>query len=192
MVENRFLAIDFEIANRNMASACSVGIVVFEDGVLVDQMYHVIKPHPSLHRFDEDFIEIHHITPEDVSEALEFDALWPHLKPYFEDTYCVAHNAAFDAKVLVSLLNLYDLEDRAFYFVDTVKLSRKVFRFLPNHKLSTVAQALELDLNHHHALSDSIAAASIVNRLMVLTSEFEIKSLCETLGVGIERYVTWE
>lgn len=47
--------------------------------------------------------------------------------------------------------------------MDTVKTSQRFYPELPNHKLDTVCQALDIDLQHHHnALDDSLACANIL------------------------------
>lgn len=51
-----FAAIDFETANNERSSVCSVGIVVVRDGKMVDSFYSLIKPERNttiigVHRF---------------------------------------------------------------------------------------------------------------------------------------------
>ena len=41
-----FTAIDFETANRYPTSACSIGIVVVQDGEITEEFSHLIKPEP--------------------------------------------------------------------------------------------------------------------------------------------------
>ena len=41
-----FVAIDFETANAERCSVCSVGIVIVEDGDIVDKFYSLIQPEP--------------------------------------------------------------------------------------------------------------------------------------------------
>ena len=41
-----FVAIDFETANGERSSVCSVGVVVYRDGIQVDNCYGLIKPDP--------------------------------------------------------------------------------------------------------------------------------------------------
>jgi len=54
-----FTAIDFETANEQRSSACAIGIVCIEDGLITEQEYHLIKP-PGLH-FNPFNIAIHGI-----------------------------------------------------------------------------------------------------------------------------------
>ena len=41
---NNFAAIDFETANEQPCSVCSVGVVVVRGGEIVDTFYSLIKP----------------------------------------------------------------------------------------------------------------------------------------------------
>lgn len=39
-----FVAIDFETANGNRASVCSVGIVIVKNGKIINKLYRLIRP----------------------------------------------------------------------------------------------------------------------------------------------------
>lgn len=185
MKPDKFIAIDFETANRNMASACAIGIVVFQEGVLTYKESFLIRPHESVYSFDPSFIDIHHIHPEDVADQREFNELWPLIREIFKDGILVAHNASFDMTVLMSLITLYKLEYDHFSYFCTVKMSRSAFKFLPSHRLNVVAQHLGIALDHHDAGSDAFACAQIVNQTMILTGIYHPWELCDALMVPI-------
>ena len=42
-----FVAIDFETANGNRASVCSVGIVIVKNGEIINKLYRLIRPFPN-------------------------------------------------------------------------------------------------------------------------------------------------
>ena len=42
-----FAAIDFETANNDRSSVCSVGVVIVRDGEIVDSFYSLIQPEPN-------------------------------------------------------------------------------------------------------------------------------------------------
>ena len=42
-----FAAIDFETANNERSSVCSVGIVIVRDGEIIDTFYSLIQPEPN-------------------------------------------------------------------------------------------------------------------------------------------------
>ena len=43
-----FAAIDFETANGQRTSVCSVGIVIVRNGKIVDRIYSLIRPFPTV------------------------------------------------------------------------------------------------------------------------------------------------
>lgn len=156
-----FIAYDFETANHQMHSACSIALVMVKDDKIVGSYYSLIKPETSFYAKNS---AIHGIYPEDVENAPSFIEVWHEINHYFkENRLIVAHNASFDNRVLASCLAYYGLPEAHFLSLCTVRTSRKFYKELPNHKLNTVSEYLGIDLNrHHHALDDSLACANIL------------------------------
>jgi len=98
-----FTAIDFETANENYGSVCSLGLVIVREGKIVDKKYRLIKPFDM--KFNNRNISVHGIKPEDVVNEFEFYRYWNSIKEMFTNTVLVAHNAEFDIGVLKALLN---------------------------------------------------------------------------------------
>ncbi len=46
-----FAAIDFETANNERTSVCSVGVVIVRDGEFVDTFYSLIQPEPNYYNY---------------------------------------------------------------------------------------------------------------------------------------------
>ena len=46
-----FAAIDFETANEQRTSVCSVGVVIVRDGEIVDNYYSLIRPEPEYYTY---------------------------------------------------------------------------------------------------------------------------------------------
>ena len=46
-----FAAIDFETANNERSSVCSVGVVIVRDGEIVDTFYSLIQPEPNYYNY---------------------------------------------------------------------------------------------------------------------------------------------
>lgn len=157
-MKKRFLAIDFETANAKRDSACSVGLVLVEDGEIVKKVVHLIRPPYR----DFVFTYIHGLKWDDVKDAPTWGALWPQIAPLFEGVdFLAAHNASFDASVLRACCARYKIEMPKAPFECTVKLARSTWEIYPT-KLSDVCKELKIPLNHHEALSDALACAKIV------------------------------
>lgn len=153
-----FTAIDFETANARRGSACEIGVVVVENGEIVNRFSHLIRPEP-LH-FDPRNIAIHGITPEDVRDAPTFFEAWTELWPKISGPL-VAHNAAFDMSVLRYSLDDYGARYPETDYFCTVVMSRLAWPELPDHKLNHVAKEIGVSFEHHDAEEDAFACARI-------------------------------
>jgi DNA polymerase-3 subunit epsilon len=164
-----FVAIDFETADQGRDSACSVGLVRVENGVVVKKVVQLIQPP----RFEGGdlftpppsafmFTHIHGIKPDMVADAPTFKQAWPALAPILKDAdFVAAHNAPFDNGVLAACCAAAGIPMPKHRFICTVKLARSTWSIYPT-KLSNVCQHLKIELNHHEALSDAHACAQIV------------------------------
>jgi DNA polymerase III subunit epsilon len=155
-----FVAIDFETANEQKSSPCSIGIAVVKNGVISETKVWLIRPIDM--RFASANIMIHGIQPHHVVNCPEFPHIWESVRSYIEDRVVVAHYAPFDISVLKSTLALYNLLLPSLTHHCSCAISRKVWPHLPNHKLNTVTSHLNIPLNHHEAESDAIACARIM------------------------------
>ena len=161
-----FAAIDFETANKNACSVCSVGIVVVRDGKVKERIYKLIHPVPNY--YSPGNIEVHGLTKEDTENADTFPEVWAEIVPHIEGLPLVAHFSRFDEGCLKAAFRRFEMTYPDYKFHCTCTASRKVFgSSLPNHKLPTVAKRCGYDLeHHHHALADAEAAAAIALKIL--------------------------
>lgn len=164
----KLVAIDFETANHSPLSACSLGLAVFEDHQLTASPYWLIKPPKGHGWFKEEWTEdIHGISWFDVRDQPGFGGIAQEVIPHLASAdLVVAHNTGFDLRVLHALLEHFQVPAPAFRHECTLQLARQAWPHLPDHKLSTLAAHLGIDLNHHHAQSDAIAAGRVMLELM--------------------------
>ena len=160
-----FAAIDFETANNERSSVCSVGVVIVRDGEITDSFYSLIHPEPDYYCwFCQD---VHGLGPEDTDDSPVFPKVWEKVAPLIEGLPLVAHNSPFDEGCLKAVFRVYQMDYPDYTFLDTLEASRRLQPELENHQLQTVAAACGYDLtNHHHALADAEACAHIAIRLL--------------------------
>jgi DNA polymerase-3 subunit epsilon len=160
-----FAAIDFETANNERTSVCSVGIVVVRNGLLADTFYSLIQPEPNYYTYW--CTRVHGLTCADTDDAPVFPKVWAQVEPLIEGLPLVAHNKAFDENCLKAVFRCYQMDYPDYDFYCTCIAARRRMPQLPNHKLDTVAAALGYPLtNHHHALADAEACAWIALHLL--------------------------
>lgn len=158
-----FTAIDFEASSKGKTSVCSLGWCVVEDNLITERHEILIKPDPF--EFNEYNSKINGITPEMVENKPTFDKYWDMLRPYIENKMVIAHNASFDVNVLCETLKHFNIPCPEFSYLCTVVLSQKAYPDLPSHKLNNLAEALDIDFNHHRAYDDAYACAKAFLRI---------------------------
>ena len=177
------LALDFETANADPGSICSIGIASLENGEIRDREEILIRPHADCRRFDPFNIAIHGIRPEAVRNAPEWDAVWRQLAKRFHGTVIVAHNAAFDIGAFRRVMELYQLKLPNVPYFCSCKLARRLWPELENHRLNTLCRRLGFEFHHHQAGEDAAAAAFLVCRMFEFTGTTGWPELLEYAGV---------
>ena len=86
-----FCAIDFETANAERCSVCSVGIVIVKDGEIVDKFYSLIQPEPDYYCYWN--TRVHGLTQKDPMDAPVFPKVWEQVElqtiNYTQSQHCV-------------------------------------------------------------------------------------------------------
>ena len=161
-----FAAIDFETANEQPSSVCSVGLVIVREGLVPDTFYSLIHPEPDYYQWF--CMRVHGLCQDDTEDAPVFPEVWRKAVHLIGDLPLVAHNSRFDEGCLKAVHRVYQMDYPDYVFHDTLAASRKYFgRSLPNHQLQTVAAACGYDLTrHHHALADAEACAYIAMKIL--------------------------
>ena len=141
-----FAAIDFETANEQRTSVCSVGIVIVREGEIVDTYYSLIRPEPEYYTYWN--TRVHGLTLADTAKAPIFPTVWQEIAPLIEGLPLIAHNKGFDESC-------------------TLSTARRRIKGLPNYQLHTVAAYFGYELEqHHHALADAEACAWIAREII--------------------------
>ncbi|UKK60754.1 3'-5' exoribonuclease [Prevotella communis] len=175
-----FIAIDFETANQQPSSVCSVGVVMVRNGQVADSFYSLIQPEPNYYSYWCQ--QVHGLSQCDTDDAPVFSKVWEELEERIADIFLctdgskqsdvglfsgqqtinnlryqiasipfVAHNARFDEGCLKAVFKVYQMDYPDYRFYDTLTASRRQFgHMLSNHQLHTVAAACGYDLKNHH------------------------------------------
>ena len=162
---DNFAAIDFETANGECSSVCSVGVVVVRDREIVETFYSLIQPEPNYYNYW--CTRVHGLCCDDTDDAPIFPDVWAQIEPMIEGLPLVAHNSPFDQGCLRAVFRAYQMDYPDYVFLDTLRASRHLLPDLENHQLQTVAAACGFNMeNHHHALADAQACAHIAMQLL--------------------------
>lgn len=111
-----FAAIDFETANNERSSVCSVGIVIVKNGEIVDSFYSLILPEPNYYNYW--CCQVHGLGHNDTDNAPIFPEVWKQIEPLIKGLPLVAHNKLFDEGCLKAVFRVYQMEYPGYRFYD--------------------------------------------------------------------------
>jgi DNA polymerase-3 subunit epsilon len=180
-----WVAIDFETATREPTSACAVGIAVVRGGEIVDRRSWLVQPPFNEYEFWN--TNVHGIGADDTELAPDFREIWFELQPMLAQGPLLAHNAAFDMRVLRALIDSRELPAPAIRYVCTVSMARKAFPLLGSHRLDVVCEHCGIGLRHHDAASDAEACASVALECATAVGAASIAEAVDLLGVKVRR-----
>ncbi len=183
MYDDLWVAIDFETATSEPASACALGLAVIDGTDVIETRSWLVQPPANEYRWY--CTRVHGLTAEDTAQAPEFDEVWVEVAEYLAGGRLLAHNAPFDARVLSALAVRHDLSLTGAAFACTVDMARKAFPDLENHQLPTVCSACGIELVHHEAESDALGCAQVAIACAEEVGASGIAEAVELLGVRL-------
>lgn len=98
---------------------------------------------------------------EGVSEKEGLDAFLE----FIEEDQLLLYNASFDMNFLVQACLRYAYPTPENHCVDVMLLAKKKLRFIPNYKLSTIAEHFGLEKQKHRALADCLLTNAVFVKL---------------------------
>jgi len=162
-----FAAIDFELANKEKTSICSIGLVIVRGGEMVDSFYSLVKPYPNDYPWF--YTRVHGINKKMTAASPQFPEVWKQIVPKIEGLPLVAHDKTIEERCLKATFAHYKMEYPNYQFFCTLIASQQLLtdEMVENHRLPTIAKYCGYDLtNRHNALADAEACAAIAAKLL--------------------------
>lgn len=156
----RFVAIDVETANADMASICSIGVAVFENGVLASEWSSLIDPDDF---FDPVNISIHGITEADVQGAPTFRDIAADLERFLGSQIVVTHTH-FDRVAMHQAAGRWAIPTPSCSWLDSARVARRTWAECAKsgYGLANVCKMIGYTFDHHNALEDAKAAGHVM------------------------------
>lgn len=161
---SEFIALDIETTGLSPEydSILEIAAIKFSNGEEVEIFHTLIDPQSKI---PPEVSKINNITDDMVKGKPTINDVLPKFLQFIENYPVIGHNVIFDINFIKNAckryfnLEKYWIENR---LVDTVRLSRKMFPELRNHKLDTVIEHLNIKIDdRHRALDDAYASAQI-------------------------------
>ena len=194
-----FVGIDFETLYPQRVSACSVGMVKYIDGEIVDRFYTLIRPpfdYPG--KCGGVLTWVHGLTEDMVKDARTFEEVLPLMESFVDGLPLVAHNACVERACIRDASAFYGLETKLDFenIYDTLPLSRQAEAKLGiseegpgTHQLDTVCKRFGISgNNHHNALADAEMSGNLMVLFQKILSEGETVEVAETPVTHKQKY----
>jgi DNA polymerase-3 subunit epsilon len=128
---SEWVAIDFETATSERASACALGVVAVAAGAMFEHRRWLIQPPEN--EYDPWNTAIHGIGAADTVDAPTFPQVWAEIETFIGGRSMVAHNAGFDLSVLRAECRVHGLSPRDTPYACTLVLGRRQWHGLPSY-----------------------------------------------------------
>lgn len=154
-----YVVLDFETTglDRRWDEIIEIGALKVEANAVVDRFSSLIKPSISLDPF---ITELTGITNEMLANAPSIETVMPLFIDFLGDSIIVGHNVTFD---LAFLQNNAGKEIDPDY-IDTLRLSRKLFKDMQHHRLSDMTERFGIVREHsHRSIDDCEATLQLFN-----------------------------
>lgn len=194
-----FVGIDFETLYPQRVSACSVGMVKYINGEIVDRFYTFIRPpfdYPG--KCGSVLTWIHGLTVDMVKDARTFEEVLPEMESFVDGLPLVAHNACVERACIRDASAFYGVETKLDIenIYDTLFLSRQAEAKLGileegpgTHQLDTVCKRFGISgNNHHNALADAEMSGNLMVLFRKILTEGEEVEVSETVTQTKQKY----
>lgn len=156
----KFVAVDVETANADMASICSIGVAAFEHGALVSEWYSLVDPNDY---FDFINVSIHGIDAEDIIGAPRFEQLSKEIEQMLCGQVVVTHTH-FDRVAIHQAAQRCSIAAPTCTWLDSARVARRTWAECARsgYGLSNVCELIGYEFEHHNALEDAKAAGHVI------------------------------
>lgn len=208
---NEFAVIDLETTGLDpeYCSIIEVAAIKVKDGSVVDSFTSLVRPKWCSYITDEfpdepfivkdgvriqyvdSFItELTGITNEMLDAAPETEQVLESFTDFVESSTIIGHNVNFDINFLYDNCLQYLKKPFANDFIDTMRMSRRLFKDFENHKLATLIKNFGItEENTHRALADceAILACYLYMEAYIIGHQISLDELRKTRhGVGFK------
>lgn len=175
-MSEKFVTIDFETANADLASICQVGIVTFEQGKVVETWGSLVNPQDY---FDWINVDIHGIDENTVKDAPTFQQIYIAILKRLSDQVVVSHTS-FDKTALSQAIAKHNLSNISCNWLDSARVVRRAWTqwSRKGYGLTNVCNELGISFVAHDAVEDARAAGEVLLRAINST------------GIGLEAWLT--
>lgn len=178
-----FVSIDIETTGLSPAfdEIIELGAAKYRNGILTETFSSLVKPEMLI---DEFITQMTGITDEMLADAPSLpEALLGYIN-FLGDDILIGHNVNFDINFIYDACNKCNLSPFGNDFIDTMRLARRMYKELSNHKLDTLARYFCITPRTlHRSLNDCVLTAECYQKMLADTERF-----CEAIEKSYGAY----
>jgi len=158
-ITNNYCVLDIETTGLSWQEdqIIEIGILKIRNNKIVNRYSQLINPQIKISSF---ITQLTGITNEMVENQPLLEDIAQDVFHFLEDDIIIGHNTSFDLNFIANHFQK-DLKNE---YIDTVRLSQKVYPQLPHHRLSDMVEYLHLSHNEHRAIADCIATYELYEK----------------------------
>lgn len=168
-----FVSIDIETTGFSSIfdEIIELGAAKYRNGKIVDTFSSLVHPHNPV----DDFITgLTGISNEMLEEAPELSSILPAFLDFIGNDVLVGHNVNFDINFIYDACEEIGLSPLSNDFIDTVRISRRIHKDMPNHKLDTMIDFYGFERRAlHRSLNDCELTAMCYLKMVENKAVFE-------------------
>ena len=155
------VVLDTETATRHLPPhLIEIGAVRVVDGDIVDHFESLVRPQVAI---APEATLVHGITDEMVRDAPDTAEVLARFTAWVGADWMAAHAAGFDAATLGFEYLRWGVAMPPGPILDTLKIARRCIGDAPDHKLETLCQHLDIEVDvHHRALADAVSCWKVL------------------------------
>lgn len=151
-----FIVVDLETTGLDPRwdDIIEVAAIRIIDGDVAEHFQSLVNPG---YEIDDFIVELTGITNEMISTAPQLGDVFPQFIDFLGDAIVIGHNANFDVNFIYDNCSNLSLPDFKNDFIDTMRLSRRLFKEHSHHRLVDLVNCFGIaDDIEHRALSDAV------------------------------------
>jgi DNA polymerase III subunit epsilon len=162
----RFISFDLETTGfiSGVDQIVEIGAIRYIDGQPDAVFATLVDPKMSI---PEGASRVNGITNDMVAGKITIDKLLPDFAEFCGDDIVVAHNAPFDYQFLAADIVKHEAPAPRGVILDTCTIARKIYPGLPNYKLGTLVQHLNIPAGQFHRAEEDANYCGILFAKMI-------------------------
>ena len=161
--------------SRKKHKITEISAIKFQNGEIIDEFNTLINPECHIPSF---ITKLTGINNEMVKDSPKIQEVINDFHNFTKDSHFVAHNATFDYNFLNHNLKQHKNKELENNIICTCKLARRLLPDLPNKKLGTICDHLNIgNYAAHRARGDAIATTFIFKEFLHRTKPEAIQDL---------------